>query len=91
MVDAKMRASETYMPKYAPGDFVKVEFRDEKSGESEWMWVRVEFADDSRRMVFGWLDSQPIVLSDDFHLGQRLAVSYDNVRDHAKDTEFPRQ
>lgn len=78
------------MPGYAPGDFVKVEFRDEQSGEAEWMWVRVEAADDARRIVFGWLDSEPIVLTEDFHLGQHLAVSYDNIRDHAKAADFPR-
>jgi hypothetical protein len=32
------------MSTYQPGDYVK-EFRDD-TGESEWMWVKVEHADD---------------------------------------------
>ena len=27
------------MPKFQPGDYVKAEFQDEATGESEWMWV----------------------------------------------------
>ena len=29
------------MSRYRPGDVVKVEFKDDETGESEWMWVRV--------------------------------------------------
>jgi uncharacterized protein YegJ (DUF2314 family) len=75
------------MANYESGDYVKVEFRDEKTGEAEWMWVRVESADDSQRLLFGWLDNQPII-TDRLHVGQRLAVSYDNVRQHKKASEF---
>lgn len=45
------------------------------------MWLLVERSDDVKRLVFGKLDSQPIVI-DDIHLGQDLAVSYDNIREH---------
>ncbi len=38
--------------------------------------------------VFGWLDSQPIVFTPDMKLGQHLAVSYDNIREHRKATDF---
>lgn len=38
---ARMIAGEV-MPQYASGDFVKVEFRDDGTGESKWMWVRVD-------------------------------------------------
>ena len=26
------------MAKYEPGDYVKAEFKDESTGENEWMW-----------------------------------------------------
>lgn len=72
---------------YAKGDYVKVEFRDEQSGEVEWMWVKVESDDPAFRIVFGALDSEPIVCTD-LRLGQQLAVSYDNIRDHRTPTSF---
>ena len=78
------------MPTYEPGDYVKVEFRDDKTMETEWMWMRVESADDPRRVVFGWLDNEPIVLTSNLRVGERLAVSYDNVRQHKKSAELPR-
>ncbi|NDQ55755.1 MAG: DUF2314 domain-containing protein [Acidipila sp.] len=62
---------------------MKVEFADERSGESEWMWVEVKHSDDAKRLVFGRLDSQP-VLNTDFKVGQELAISYDNIRDHRR-------
>lgn len=64
---------------YTKGDYVKVEFRNER--EAEWMWVRVDNDDPSQRVVFGTLDSEPIVMTD-LRLGQQLAVSYENIRDH---------
>lgn len=84
----KMRIGATKMATYEPGDFVKAEFRDERTGEAEWMWVRVELADDNQRILFGWLDNQPVVFAGEMTLGQRLAVSYDNVREHAKAGDF---
>lgn len=71
------------MGKYEPGDYVKVEFRDERSGQSEWMWVRVERSDDADRLVFGRLDNEPVVITT-AHLGADLAISYDNIREHMK-------
>ena len=71
------------MSKYEPGDFVKVEFRHEPTGESEWMWVKVEHADDERRLVFGNLNNEPLV-NLDLRPGQELAVSYDVIREHMK-------
>lgn len=68
------------MGTYAKGEHVKIEVVDESSGEREWMWLLVERSDDRQRLVFGKLDSQPIAITD-MHLGQELAVSYDNVRD----------
>ena len=71
------------MGKYSKGDHVKIEVVNESSGESEWMWLLVERSDDRDRCVFGKLDSEPIVITD-MRLGQELAVSYDNVREHRR-------
>jgi uncharacterized protein YegJ (DUF2314 family) len=69
------------------GDYVKAEFKDERTGESEWMWVKVDRVDDNLRVVFGRLDSQPIVLAA-LQLGMEIAVSYDNIRDRRKPRSF---
>jgi hypothetical protein len=75
------------MPAYSPGDLVKVEFKDDRTGDSEWMWVKVGCADDEKRLIFGRLDNEPIaVFRDKLYLGKELAVSYDLVRDVWKET-----
>jgi len=71
------------MSTYEPGDHVKVEFTDAESGESEWMWLQVDSIDDEHRLVFGKLDTQPIVISE-LRVGQELAVSYDKIREHRR-------
>ena len=71
------------MGKYSKGDHVKIEVVNEHSSESEWMWLLVERSDDAGRLVFGKLDSEPVVITD-MHLGQEIAVSYDNVREHRR-------
>jgi hypothetical protein len=71
------------MSTYQPGDHIKVEFKDERTGASEWMWVVVDRPDDEQRLVFGRLDSQPVVHTG-LKIGQALAVSYDNIRDHQR-------
>jgi hypothetical protein len=73
------------MSVYETGDFVKAEFKDGLKGESEWMWVRVDYCDDQSGIVFGWLDNEPISHRGELKIGQHLAISYDNVRDHRKD------
>jgi uncharacterized protein YegJ (DUF2314 family) len=75
------------MGKYAKGDYVKVEIREQTSGESEWMWVLVDHSDDEGRLLFGKLDNEPIV-NQDMRLGMELAVSYDNIRDHRTASSF---
>lgn len=75
------------MDKYKRGDFVKIEVRDEGSGPSEWLWLLVDHSDDEQRLVFGKLDNEPIV-GTDMRLGQELAVSYDNIRDHRTAESF---
>jgi len=71
------------LSKYNPGDHVKIEFAREPSGESEWMWVEVSRCDDENRMLFGKLDSQPVVYTQ-LRIGQELAVSYDRIREHRR-------
>jgi uncharacterized protein YegJ (DUF2314 family) len=69
--------------KYKKGDHVKIEVEDKEFGASEWMWMLVEDSDDEQRLVFGELDNEPIANAD-VKLGQRLAVSYDKIRDHRR-------
>lgn len=71
------------MTKYRRGDHVKVEFADECSGQREWMWVEVEYADDEQQLVFGKLDNEPIV-NTDLNLGRELAVTFSSVLDHRR-------
>ena len=79
-------------PTYAPGDYVKVEFPDEATGIGEWMWVRVSRCDDQKQLVFGTLDSEPLNDCDgQIGLGSELAVSFSQIREHRKPTEFTRQ
>ncbi len=75
---------DTNMAAYEPGEHIKVEFKDDRTGESEWMWVRVDYSDDKERVVFGWLDSQPLVHANKLKCGQHLAISFDNVRERRK-------
>jgi len=83
--NASLRADalreEVTMGKYVIGDFVKAEFKDDASGESEWMWVMVHSSDDEKRVVFGRLDNEPVVFKR-LRLGQEIAVSYDLIREH---------
>ena len=59
---------------YERGDYVEVEF-DGKSGlPGEWMWVRVDRCDQTRRLLFGRLDNEPL-LTVEVELGQELAIS----------------
>jgi uncharacterized protein YegJ (DUF2314 family) len=75
------------MATYQSGDYVKVEFKEDSTGESEWMWVRIDHADDDERIVFGQLDNEPVV-SKGLRRGMELAVSYDNIREHKKSSDF---
>lgn len=80
------------MPKYTPGDYVKVEFRNADEPVGEWMWVRVEACDDARQIVFGTLDNEPVAdASGRLQVGSQLAISYDKIREHRKPTEFTRR
>lgn len=82
----------TEMSNYERGDYVKVEFPDEATGVAEWMWVRVEVCDDKRKVIIGKLDNQPLNDYDGkIEQGTQLVVSYTQIREHRKPTEFTRQ
>jgi len=77
------------VPKYGKGDYIKVEFSDETTGFGEWMWVRVHRCDDAQQLVFGTLDNVPI--NDEngkLKLGTELAISFTQIREHKKSSEF---
>ena len=75
------------MAQYQVGDYIKAVFKDEKTGESEWIWVKVQGSDDALRVVFGELDTDPITLRS-LRLGMQLAVSFDNIREHRTESSF---
>jgi hypothetical protein len=77
------------MPAYEQGDYVKVEFPDEATGIGEWMWVRVLRCDDTKQLVFGTLDNEPVSdYGGKLRLGSDLAVSYSQIREHRKASDF---
>ena len=78
------------MPRFQPGDYVKAEFKDERTSESERMWVVVDSCDDEEGMLFGRLDNEPL-LGTGLHVGEELAVSYDKVVEHRKASDFEKQ
>ena len=79
-------------PSYERGDYVKVEFPDETTGIGEWMWVRVTRCDEQKKLVFGILDNEPINnYEGKIALGSELAISYSQIREHRKPTEFTTQ
>lgn len=76
-------------PAYESGDYVKVEFPDEDTGIAEWMWMRVDYQDDAKRLVFGTLDNEPLNdYSRRVKLGSELAISYAQIREHKTPAEF---
>jgi hypothetical protein len=80
------------MPRYENGDYIKVEFPDAATGVGEWMWLRVHHCDDEKQLVFGALDNEPVNDYDgQIELGSELAVSYSQIREHKKPTEFTKQ
>lgn len=77
------------MPAYERGDYMKVEFPDETTGIGEWMWVRVDHCDDEKQLVFGTLDNEPVNdYAGKMKGGSQLAISYFQVREHKKASEF---
>lgn len=85
-----MTNSGDMMPKYKRGDYVKVEFPDEKTGVGEWMWVRVHHCDDEKRLVFGTLDNEPLNdYGGKLKVGSELAVAYSRIREHRRQDDSP--
>ena len=78
------------MPKFQPGDYVKAEFKDEVTGESEWMWVQVDSCDDEAGLLFGRLDNEPL-LGTALHAGDEIAVSYKKIVEHRNASDFQKQ
>ena len=78
------------MPRFRPGDYVKAEFKDDGTGESEWMWVQVGSCDDGEGVLFGRLDNEPL-LDKNLHMGDEIAVSYEKVVEHRKASDFEKQ
>ena len=73
---------------HQPGDCIKAECED-RTGESEWMWVRVDSCDDENRIVVGPLDSVPVLdYGEKLKRGSQLAVSHANIGQHRKASEF---
>ncbi len=76
------------MAPYEAGDYVKVELADKARGEREQVWVRVERSDEENRVVFGRVDSEPVVFASELSLGQEVAVSFEKIREHKKPQDF---
>lgn len=77
------------MRTYETGDYVKVEVADETTGVGEWMWVRVQACDELRQIVIGSLDNEPINdCEGKLRLGSCLTVSFSQIREHRKSSEF---
>jgi Uncharacterized protein conserved in bacteria (DUF2314) len=87
--ESESTIQELRMPSYERGDYVKVEFQDENTVISEWMWVRVHHCDDEKQLVFGTLDNEPVNdYGQKVKLGLELAVSYAQIREHKKASDF---
>jgi uncharacterized protein YegJ (DUF2314 family) len=78
------------MVKFQPGDYVKAEFKDERTGECERMWVVVDSCDDEAGVLFGRLDNEPL-LGTALHAGDELGVRCDKFVEHRKASDFQKQ
>jgi hypothetical protein len=78
---------EVDVARYQRGDYVKVELTDERTGQKEWLWVRVDSCHEENQIVFGWVDNLPII-NTDLKLGQHLAISCSNTRGHKAEADF---
>ena len=88
----KYQFEERAMARYKQGDFVKAVFKDDRSGETERMWIVVDTCDDEKQLVFGKLDNEPIAaFLDKLWLGKDVAISYDLIVDHRKSVDFDQQ
>lgn len=75
--------------RYAAGDYVKVELPDEATGVAEWVWIQVTDCDVERELIMGNLDNEPLNdFGDRLRLGSSMAVSYAQIREHRKASDF---
>jgi len=77
------------MPTCKAVNYMKTEFPDESTGIGELRWLRVSRCDDQKQLVFGALDSE--LLHDyggQLRVGSELVVSFSQIREHRKPTEF---
>jgi len=72
------------MPRYRADDRIRAEFKDDRTGESEGLWIKVDDCDDRDRLVFGWLESDPVVFAGRLKRGDHLGVSFKDVREHKR-------
>jgi hypothetical protein len=75
------------MGRYQEGDHVKFGVTHERSEDREWIWLSVDDSDDEQQVVFGQLDSDPVV-GTDIKVGRHLAVHYGRVRQHRRSSDF---
>jgi hypothetical protein len=88
----KTDCSGAKVPTYERGDYVKVEFPDETTGIAEWMWICVEVCHEKKKVLIGRLDNKPVNdYEGKIELGSQLVVSYAQIREHRKPTEFTKQ
>jgi hypothetical protein len=78
------------MPRFQPGDYAKAEFKDEGTGESEWMWVVVNSCDDEEGVLFWRLDNEPL-LGTGLRVGDEIAISYKKIVGYRKASDFENQ
>lgn len=65
------------MARFLHGDHVKIEVADERSGDIEWVWLLVDHCDEEHQVVFGQLDSEPVVATN-YEEGTRACSQQQN-------------
>jgi len=69
--------------RYHHGDYLRVELLSGVADSSMSIWMYVDHCDDKHAIVFGTIDSEPSEwLGDAVRSGEKLAVSYRQVREH---------
>ena len=68
-------------------DQVRIEVPHQESGYGEWMWLFGDRDSCRQQLVFGQLDSDPVVVSE-MRLGQIFAVTCGQVRDLTKPSDL---
>jgi hypothetical protein len=53
------------MMEFILGDYINFEFGDDQTGEPGWLWLRVDYYDNLKKLIFGWLNSEPVVFNNE--------------------------